>query len=182
MPRPPWFLLEVPGDNSCKVSILGKMQQVRSVLTSQLGKAVNNAVILETALDFYLEAHRHTPTQPQANTYVNTYVPVNQDTALQENIFMITKSSLQKCIEVAETHGRGCKGNLSVLGEKYKGHVVMAKIQCSNKKTPHRYRWSSSPYLANGQYLINHVYFTHTHAVECFLFITDGLLPWLDLV
>lgn len=49
-----------------------------------------------------------------------------------------------------------------------KGHVLSLRLQCSQEKM-HSYSWSSSPYLPNDEYLVNH---RICHGLMC-----SGMLP-----
>ena len=49
-----------------------------------------------------------------------------------------------------------------------KGHVTSVRLTCSKDKS-HSYLWSSSPYLPNDEYLVNHR-LSHT-------FFSSGILP-----
>jgi hypothetical protein len=55
--RPPNFRLEIPGDVEFKTTIQRKIHEVKSFLTSKQTKPVNNAVIIEELLDFWLKGH-----------------------------------------------------------------------------------------------------------------------------
>lgn len=70
---------------------------------------------------------------------------------------------------MAEVHARNCSGQLSVSSTVYRGHVFSLKIRCDRKAKPHVFNWSSSPYLKNGEFLVNH---RVAHAFFC-----SGMLP-----
>ena len=50
-----------------------------------------------------------------------------------------------------------------------RGHVLVVTLKCSNQEDSHTYSWSSSPYLPNKEYLVNH---RICHAIVC-----CGMLP-----
>ena len=83
--------------------------------------------------------------------------------------FISTVSSLQRSVELAEHHERNCKYSLKRQKLVYRGHVLIVTFQCSKTRNPHIYRWSSSPYLPNDTFLVNH---RINHAVIC-----SGMLP-----
>lgn len=162
--KPARFTLEFPGDIEIKQRIRTKMQQVREIIVQQSGCTANHTDILETCLDAFL-------TQPQQPTALNlnTYVDVTRENSNQK-LFITAEPSLQKCIQAAEMHARHCDCSLSVTNMEYKGHAVITKIGCNKKGAGgHQFRWSSSPYLPNGEYLVNHRFI---HGYTC-----SGILP-----
>jgi hypothetical protein len=58
--------------------------------------------------------------------------------------------------EICEAHTNICKGKLKLAKRTMKGHVVSIRLSCTKEKS-HSYLWSSSPYLPNDEYLVNHV-------------------------
>ena len=84
-------------------------------------------------------------------------------------MFISTMSCVQKLTEMAEHHGRNCKNNLKQKKIVYRGHVVIVMFQCAKTQVSHTYRWTSSPYLPNDTFLVNH---RVNHAVVC-----SGMLP-----
>ena len=81
-----------------------------------------------------------------------------------KEMFISTVSSLQKSVELSGHHARGCKYRLKHQKIVHRGHVVIVTFQCSKAQSPHTYRWSSSPYLPNDTFLVNHKI---NHAVIC---------------
>ena len=56
-PRPSRFTIDIPGDDEKRTELLQKMQNVRQQLTTAFGRPVNNGVILNTVLDFWIKDH-----------------------------------------------------------------------------------------------------------------------------
>ena len=167
--KPPNFKIEFPGSDEVKQRVKSKMNDIREKMTRSLGKPVNNTLILEVCLDEWIKQHRK-PARPTQKSEIghSTFVGVTKDNT-EQKLFITAETSLQKCIEVAEAHGRHCNGNLSLISMDYKGHAITSKIRCSQAGKKHEYRWSSSPYLPSGEYLVNHR--------MVFGFTTSGMLP-----
>ncbi len=160
--KPPNFRIEYPGDIQVKQRIHGKLNQIKAKMIHGLDNALNNTALLENVLDSWLE------TQRNGQLLTNGYVPVTDDNK-DENIYMVTQSSLSRYTEMVQEHSRMCSGDIHVHTMTRKGHVALTKLRCNKKKGRHSLTWSSSPYLANGQYLINHRVF---HGFSC-----SGMLP-----
>jgi hypothetical protein len=58
--------------------------------------------------------------------------------------------------EICEAHTSICKGKLKLAKRTMERHVVSIRLSCTKEKS-HSYLWSSSPYLPNDEYLVNHV-------------------------
>ena len=159
------FKLELPGDKEVKTEFLDKMQRVRSLLVNKLQRPVNNKIILETVIDHWLEAQK-TPSSKSVPT-VNTYLKLQKEHT-EQDLYIITKSSMAKYLEVIEKHGQACKSPLVLRRVQRSGHVAICKLSCSHKPA-HAYTWSTSPYLPNSRFLANE---RMQHAMA-----TSGMLP-----
>ena len=164
--RPPSFKIEVPGDQQKKSEITEKMQKIRGLLMNTFNRPVNNGDILEAALNFWIEGHVQ---DHDAQTFPTTLKKLKNKKDASENMFISTMSCVKKLTEMAEHHGRNCKNNLKQKKSVYRGHVVIVTFQCAKNQVSHTYRWTSSPYLPNDTFLVNH---RVNHAVVC-----SGMLP-----
>ena len=127
---------------------------------------MNNSQVLLKLFDHWFRSQAvYAEEESQQKIQTSSYVPATKATA-GEKICMTTKSSLQKCMDIAADHARICGDQLSIGGLIRKGHVAMTRLRC---KSNHATSWSSSPYLPNGQYLINYRVF---HGYSC-----SGQLP-----
>ena len=91
---------------------------------------------------------------------------------VDQGLFIATESSIVTYGEICEAHTSICKGKLKLAKRTMEGHVVSIRLACTKEKS-HSYLWSSSPYLPNDEYLVNH---RIKHA-----FVSSGLLPDLLL-
>ena len=164
--RPPSFKIEVPGDQQKKVKSQKKCKKIRGLLMNTFNRPVNNGDILEAALNFWIEGHVQ---DQDAQTFPTTLKKLKNKKDTSENMFISTMSCVQKLTEMAEHHGRNCKNNLKQKKIVYRGHVVIVTFQCAKNQVSHTYRWTSSPYLPNDTFLVNH---RVNHAVVC-----SGMLP-----
>lgn len=166
--RPPNFRLEIPGDGEFKTKIQGKLQEVKTFLTSKRNAPVNNAVIIEELLEFWLKKHSEDQSIELNQTqFPSTYLQVRKKDVNQK-MFVCAESSLLNICELCEAHTKNCNGKLKFLKKTMKGHVLSLRLQCSKEKM-HSYSWSSSPYLPNDEYLVNH---RICHGLMC-----SGMLP-----
>ena len=81
---------------------------------------------------------------------------------------MTAETSLQKLVIVSENHSSFCTGHFKFKKRTQKGHVAAIRFTCDKDKH-HSVLWSSSPYLPNGEYMVNSRIF---HGYEC-----SGMLP-----
>lgn len=150
--RAPSFKLEIPGDATVKQRIMDKITRVRTKLSTSAVGSVNHADILETLLDSWLDeapveqpGSYHTATQPLTNT-----------AAPSGGLYMTTKSSLQRLVNLTHAHSRTCKSAIHVTDIKRRGHVALLKMQCRrHKRFSHKFWWASSPMLPNHRYYVN---------------------------
>ncbi|KAJ8314865.1 hypothetical protein KUTeg_007015 [Tegillarca granosa] len=163
--RPPSFKLEIPADETNKQIIMDKMHKVRDRLVRLSNRPVNNREILETVLDKWIEANCQ---ENQARHSIGgSYLKVKKQDVNQK-LFITAQKSLMKLVDIASAHSKICDANLKVSRNIHKGHVSSLKLQCLSAE-PHKYSWSSSPYLPNGKYFINEKI---NHAFDC-----SGMLP-----
>lgn len=160
------FKIEFPGDAAIKNEIQQKFADVKAGMRREDQLPLNNSQVLLKLLDHWLN-HQNRQAGPEHDRQAmgSSYLPVNRDDT-EERIFMTTKSSVQKCMDLASNHARICKEHLVLTSFIRRGHVALTRLRC---KKNHYARWSSSPYLPNGQYLINHRVF---HGYSC-----SGQLP-----
>ena len=164
--RPPSFKMEIPGNEQKKLEISVKMQKIRGCLVNTFNRPVNNCDIIDSALDFWIQSH--VPDQ-DAQTFPTQSKKLKNKKDSNENMFVSTVSSIQKLTEMTEHHGRNCRYNLKQQKVVYRGHVIIVTLQCGNTHDSHTYRWTSSPYLPNDTFLVNH---RINHAFVC-----SGMLP-----
>ncbi|CAC5420412.1 unnamed protein product [Mytilus coruscus] len=146
--RPPCFKNSLPGDDSKKKSVLDKLQHVRSIV-QEMNHPVNNAYILETVLDEFISTHSLDDSETKMeNMNLNTYIQVEKKDVDQKFIIEIGHFKVKKLTQ--------------------KGHVAAIRFTCDKDKH-HSVLWSSSPYLPNGEYMVNSRIF---HEYEC-----SGMLP-----
>lgn len=166
--RPPCFKISVPGDDSKKKDVLDKLQHVRSIIVKEMNHPVNNAYILEKVLDEFISTHSvdNSGTKME-NMNLNTYIQVEKKDVDQQ-LFVTAETSLQKLVSVSENHSSFCTGHFKFKKRTQKGHVAAIRFTCDKDKH-HSVLWSSSPYLPNGEYMVNSRIF---HGYEC-----SGMLP-----
>ena len=164
-PRPSRFKIDIPGDDEKRTELLQKMQNVRQQLTTAFGRPVNNGVILNTVLDFWIKDH---DPNVQNISVPASYSEVKKSDTTQD-LFVTTSSSLKTLLDIAQYHARLCSNELKIIKTVRRGHVVIATVKCTKSDNAHTYKWSSSPYLPNKEYLVNHRVF---HGFVC-----SGMLP-----
>ncbi|CAG2202776.1 unnamed protein product [Mytilus edulis] len=165
--RPPNFRIEIPGDETVKSRILEKLQKVKGYLTSTLNKPVNNSLIIEELLDFWIKQQLGSDNSKELHPFPSTYSQTrSQD--VDQGLFVTAEKSLDTYGELFEAHTSICNGKLKVLKRTMKGHVASVRLMCTKEKS-HSYLWSSSSYLPNDEFLVNHRI--------CHAFYSSGLLP-----
>lgn len=158
------FKIEFPGGADIKSAIQQKFAAVKEKMRREAQSPLNNSQVFLKLLDHWLDQAQSAEPE-QAVIMRTSYLPAARETT-KEKIFMTTKSSLQKCMDLASDHARTCKGQLQATSLIRKGHVALTRMRCQHN---HATKWSSSPYLPNGQYLVNHRMF---HGFSC-----SGQLP-----
>ena len=142
-----------------------KMQHVRDRLTRSLNRAVNNGDILDTVLNYWIDSHD--PSEKDDSTTTSFAQVDRKDT--EDSLFVTASTSLQRLVTISENHARLCRHKQKIVKTVYRGHVVVNTLQCDNAENPHITKWSSSPYLPNNEFLVNH----RMHlAITC-----SGMLP-----
>ena len=163
--KPPSFKMEIPGDVTCKMMIREKIDIVRETLHKMLGKPVNQADILLTVLDSWIKDHhgrRQAPTVPEQQV-----IKKNQ---ADEAVFLTSKSSINKLIELVQDHHATCTSPLSMSKVKCSGHVMFGKLSCRRLgSAKHSRWWTSSPKFPSGRLLVNE---RVQHGLAC-----SGMLP-----
>ena len=141
------------------------MQSVRNYLYSRFNRPVNNNEVLSEALDFWILKH----TQSREDTAA----PVSfAEASIEENKqkdFITAETSVQSIVDIVQNHAHNCASGLKLKKLVYRGHVALVTLNCCNQNNPHILKWSSSPYLPNKQYLVNH---RVIHGFTC-----SGMLP-----
>ena len=161
--RAPAFKLEIPGDNDFKGVFRAKIDQIRDRLAHTLQSPVNNAIILETVMDYWLAQQQHDV--PHLDEGVNMNIDLlKKDT--HQDMYVMSRDSVDTVLTIK--HARFCPGNLSVITTHHRGHVALCKVRCSANKG-HVYWWSSSSRLPNNKYLVNE---RIQHALIC-----SGIIP-----
>ncbi|CAC5424311.1 unnamed protein product [Mytilus coruscus] len=151
--RTPSFRMEFSGSDEKKAEILGKILEIRNILTQRLNKPTGNLQVLETLLEMWSsqevgnasdEQSIHVP-DPIPSTYVKA-----RKKDVNQKIFMCAEDSLKRYKEVVKAHSRYCKHNLIIEKWTTRGHVIMTRMKCESS---HTFLWSSSPYMQNKEYL-----------------------------
>lgn len=159
------FRIEIPGDDRKKAEILRKMQHIRDHMKGEFKRPVNNSEILTAALDFWIVNH----TKNIAETAAPTSFTESRFEESKQNAFLATESSVHNMMNTVERHSQNCVSRLKIKKLVYRGHVAVVTLRCENETAPHILQWSSSPYLPNKEYLINH---RVIHGFTC-----SGMLP-----
>ena len=150
--RPPSFKLEIPGDAEVKRGILAKMSTVKEHRSRQMCRFVNNALLMETLLDLYLnqaDPREIVPTPSQNDQHVARGMA-------SQNLIVTCRSSLNQLTRIAHGHSRYCSSPFFIKKETQKIHASIAKLGCRRLgRTQHSFFWKSSPQLPNGNYLVN---------------------------
>ena len=163
--RPPSFKIEVPGDEVKKQEFLQKVKSIRDKLTQTYNKPVNNFDILDTAISFWI-GNQSGNEQDNASTSSFAQAAENET---NENLFVVAPSSLQRLVKMVEEHAKSCTHGQNIVKAVYRGHVAINTLKCDHEDKPHVMKWSSSPYLPNNKFLVNH---RMHHAFVC-----SGMLP-----
>lgn len=163
----PNFRFEIQGDAEFKKSIQDRMQTVKNVLTAARNKPATNGVIMNELLTFWIENHDDTAMNDRENVFPPSYVQTKKKDTDQQ-IFVAAESSISNLCQLSAAQSKLCNGKLTVLKKTMKGHVISIRFQCNIDKS-HGYLWSSSPYLPNNEYLVNH---RVNHGYLC-----SGMLP-----
>lgn len=87
----------------------------------------------------------------------------------EDSLFVTASTSLQQLVTISDNHAWLCRHKQKIVKTVYRGHVVVNTLQCDNAENPHITKWSSSPYLPNNEFLVNH---RMHHAITC-----SGMLP-----
>ncbi|CAC5389744.1 unnamed protein product [Mytilus coruscus] len=164
--RPLNFRIEIPGDETVKSRILEKLQKAKSYLTSTWNKPVNNSLIIEELLDFWIKQHLGSDNSKKLHPFPSTYSQTRRQD-VDQGLFVTAEKSLDTYGELFEAHTRICNRKLKVLKRTMKGHVASVRLMCT-KAQLHSYLWSSSSYLPNDDFLVNHRI--------CHAFYSSGLL------
>ena len=142
------FRIAFTGDSEVKKRLTDKFHAVKEQIQRDCKDLVTNTHALEFILDSWMSKHS------EDKTIRNGYIGVTQDMT-DEKIFMTTKTSLERCMEIAHKHARVCNSQLRVQCLIRKGHTALTTLRCSNTAYGHHIKWSSSSYLPNGEYLVN---------------------------
>ena len=159
------FRIEIPGDDGRKAEFWGKMQSVRNHLHKRINRPVNNNKVLSEALDFWILKHAQSMEQTEAPiSYIETSIEQNI-----QKLFITAEKSVQSIVDIVQNHAHNCASELTFKKLVYRGHVALLTLHCGNQNNPHILKWSSSPYLPNKEYLVNH---RVVHGFSC-----SGMLP-----
>jgi hypothetical protein len=150
--RPPSFKLEIPGNADVKSKLLQKMGEVRRMMTDLTKKPVNNAEILEGLLDSWLKVNSSQPAKRSSAA-----VQPTQQAMVNGQLYVTTKTSLQKFAGIVEAHSRGCKSRLTIHQIMRRGHAGLLKLKCDRRggKSTHSYWCATSETFPGGKYLVN---------------------------
>lgn len=159
--KPARFTWEFPGDQDAKAALNEKLHRVKDILLLTLKRPVNNYEVMDKLMDSWLDADK----ESSATAYTSYHVVDNDE---KEELFVTTASSVNRLAGMVATHTSHCSAPVKQTKLTKKGHVGVITLRCSHNK-PHSYKWSSSPYLKNKQFLVN--------ARIVHGFVTSGLLP-----
>jgi len=162
--RPSNFRLEIPGNESFKKEVQDKLQKVKSAISRVRGKPVNNADVITEMLDFWMNQNI---TSDGSSTFPSPFQQVKGN-EVNQKLFVTAESSLKNYGSICAAHAKLCNGNLRLCNSTMRGHVLSTRLKCT-RDAHHSYLWSSSPYLPNDEYLVNH---RINHGLMC-----SGLLP-----
>ena len=130
--RAPCFTLEFPGDDAVRVDTRESMKNARQLLMSAWNQPVSNTDILKYLLKKYMDE----TSNDTVNNIFTTHQKVKRED-VDQDIFVTAKSSIQKCLDIADHHARSCADALKVNSISYRGHAIIAKLKCSNSMTHH---------------------------------------------
>ena len=116
--RPPNFRLEIPGDEDFKTTIQGKLQEVKMFLTTKRNRPVNNAVVTEELLDYWIKGHSQNQPEELNQTFPSTYLQVRKKDVNQK-LFVCAESSLLNNCELGDAHTKNCGGKLNFIEKKH---------------------------------------------------------------
>ena len=124
------FKIEFPGDAAIKNEIQQKFADVKAGMRREDQLPLNNSQVLLKLLDHWLN-HQNRQAGPEHDRQAmgSSYLPVNRDDT-EERIFMTTKSSVQKCMDLASNHARICKEHLVLTSFIRRGHVALTRLRC----------------------------------------------------
>ena len=74
--RPPNFRLDISGDEEYKTTIRGKLQEVKMFLTTKRNRLVNDVVVIEELLDYWIKSHSQNQPEELDQTFPSTYLQV----------------------------------------------------------------------------------------------------------
>ncbi|CAC5390215.1 unnamed protein product [Mytilus coruscus] len=161
--------MEFSGSDEKKAEILGKILEIRNILTQRLNKPTGNLQVLETLLEMWFSQEVGNASDKQSihvpDPIPSTYVKARKKDVNQK-IFMCAEDTLKRYKAVVEAHSRYCKHNLIIEKWTTRGHVIMTRMKCESS---HTFLWSSSPYMQNKEYLVNN---RVQHGLIC-----SGMLP-----
>jgi hypothetical protein len=143
------------------------MLAVRKILADRTKGAVNNGIILETVIDFWLTFNTEDPAAP-IPTPPKLQKQVPKKTECNDKLFVMTKTSLKQLVSMVESHRSGCCARMDITKIQSNGHVAVCEMKCDHK-SKHRITWNSSPKLPNGSFLVND---RILHGMIC-----SGMLP-----
>lgn len=148
------FRFEMQCSQNEKQSLLSKLKAVKETLTNNLVNNVTNYTVMDYLLNHYISCNSsNSRKESNDNIECNTNNFIEKEHTLKEPMFVTSRQSLEKCIEIAQRHGQYCRAELSITNDINKGHVLTTVLKCNQH---HSYRWSSSPYIMNtGKYMVN---------------------------
>ena len=131
----------------------------------QIESLVNNAEIMSTTLDYWLDHHRP-QSESAGNPSLSSYIAADP-TKFDQSLYVCAEESLHKLVDICDRHGCHCSDQLHVRKLHYNGHVGILRLACS--KSSHNFTWSLSPYTGNKKHLVN----------QCIMhrFACSGMLP-----
>ena len=138
--KSPSFKIEITGDETVKLAIRGKIETVRQALMKTNNTQVSHADIMCPGLAAWI-LHNLTVRQPTVTA--SEQQPVIMEKA-EEDLFVTTKASLKKLVELVENHRSACTSPLQISKITPHGHMVMVKLSCRRLR-PFKHSKNGSP-------------------------------------
>ena len=134
--------------------LFAKVKAAKSII-------VTTFQLLHRALDFYLchndnvgpaQSKRTKDSSQQNAPKPSEFQQIDEEKTVDENVFVGSVSSLQNLVDQIQYHSEICTHNVTIGKQNRIRHVIQTELQC---KGGHKFRWTSSPHVAGGKYLVN---------------------------
>ena len=150
---------------------MDRLQEVKNSISCG-EKNANNLDAIEYLLQVWFDSkasQRDTEEATESSTScdasLNSYVKTDR-LDVNQPMFLTTKSSVQSLLGRIHTHADRCQSAYQWHSHSYHGHAVITSLRCRNGHTT---SWSSSSYLPNREFLVNHRF--------AFAYLACGMIP-----